>query len=109
VVREADGQPVFDHRVVVEALQLLVAVDERRARLCGLDAPRRQAVQVVTEKMVDAEIAELQAKLDARAVREALTPPPRAIGQSLPRGCGRYAERAVVVTGGDCPRCACLC
>ncbi|HET6257066.1 MAG TPA: hypothetical protein VFE39_00285 [Pseudonocardia sp.] len=85
VVLDAEGRSIRDRRVLLEALKILVMIDERRARLVGLDAPRRQAVEVVTNEVVDAEIAELTQKL---ANREAARGRP-----------GRDRERAAVVTG----------
>ena len=40
-------------------------IEERKARLLGLDAPRKTAVGVITEEVVDAEIARLQAEITA--------------------------------------------
>lgn len=39
---------------------------EWKARLLGLDAPRKTAVGVITGDMVDAEIARLQHEIEAR-------------------------------------------
>jgi hypothetical protein len=76
IVKGADGLPIRDRRVVLDALRVLVSVDERRCRLFGLDAARKQTVQVISEDVLDAEIARLQAEL---AVREAQPPAPLAI------------------------------
>lgn len=76
VIKDAAGEPLPDRRLLLEALRVLVMVDERRAKLCGLDAPRRQAIQVVTDEVLDTEIARLTAGL---ALREAQRPVPLAI------------------------------
>ena len=62
------GTPVLDPRPVLEALAVLVRIEERKARLLGLDAPRKTAVGVITEDVVDAEIARLQGELEGRAM-----------------------------------------
>jgi hypothetical protein len=77
VVKDADGQAVRDRRVVLDALRVLVSLDERRCRLFGLDAARKQTIEVIGEQVLDTEIARLQAELQ---VREAQDPPPRIIG-----------------------------
>jgi hypothetical protein len=60
--------------VLLEALKILVMIDERRAKLVGLDAPRRQAIEVVTDEVIDAEIAELTKKLADREATRAVGP-----------------------------------
>jgi hypothetical protein len=47
LVTGSDGRPVANTRVAIEALRLLVAIDQRRARLLGLDAPKRQTISVI--------------------------------------------------------------
>lgn len=58
------------NRRQVWAVDRLLAIQERRARLLGLDAPLRQTVTVVTEDTVDAEIARLQSELRERSGRQ---------------------------------------
>jgi hypothetical protein len=60
------GTPLPDPRPVLEALSVLVRIEERKARLLGLDAPRKTAVGVITEEVVDAEIGRLQREIEAR-------------------------------------------
>jgi Homeodomain-like domain len=55
------GQPLEDDGPVLQAIDRLLKIMERRARLLGLDAPTR--VNVITEDMLDAEIARLEAEL----------------------------------------------
>lgn len=46
-----------------------IEIMERRARLLGLDAPMRQIIEYVPDSVIDDEIRELTAKLEARARR----------------------------------------
>lgn len=66
-VMTVGGAPVPDPRPVLDALAVLVRIEERKARLLGLDAPRKTTVGVITEEVVDAEIARLQGELAARS------------------------------------------
>lgn len=56
-----DGEPVKDSRLVLEAVDRLMKVAERRARLMGLDAPMR--AEVLTIDSIDEEIARVEAEL----------------------------------------------
>jgi len=56
--------PLLDDAPVLAAIDRLLKIQERRAKLLGLDAPTR--VQVVTVDLVDAEIARLTAELAAQ-------------------------------------------
>jgi hypothetical protein len=58
-------------RAVVDAVRALTAISERRAALLGLDAPRRQAVEVITQELLDQEIARLKHEI---AKQEATVP-----------------------------------
>lgn len=60
VVHTDDGQPVADVGPVLAAIDRLLKIQERRARLLGLDAPTR--VQVTPDE-VEQEIARLTAAL----------------------------------------------
>lgn len=53
------GEPLADDQPVLQALDRLLKISERRARLLGLDAPARSRVEVITEDAVDAEIKRL--------------------------------------------------
>lgn len=67
-------RPLEDDAPVLAALDRMLKIMERRARLLGLDAPARTRVEVVTEDAVDAEIARLEQELaafDRSAAREA--------------------------------------
>lgn len=56
--------PVVSPRTRVEAWSVLRGWAERRAKLLGLDAPQQARVSVITEDMVDAEIARLTAEIE---------------------------------------------
>ena len=53
---------VLDYGPVIQAAAGLLRVQERRAKLLGLDAPSQIRVETVTEDVIDAEIARLEAK-----------------------------------------------
>jgi Sigma-70, region 4 len=50
-------------RSAVEAWNAIRGWAERKARLLGLDAPRRQAIEVITSDVIAAEITRLEAEL----------------------------------------------
>lgn len=56
-----DGEPLEDDGPVLAAIDRLLKIQERRAKLLGLDAPARH--EVVTLDAIDAEIARLSAEL----------------------------------------------
>jgi hypothetical protein len=56
------------------AVRHALEIMERRARMLGLDAPVKQSIEVITDSVLDEEIAELTQKLadrDAAKAREA--------------------------------------
>ena len=64
------GEPLADDGPVITAGLALLRVMERRAKYLGLDAPVKSRVEVITEDVVDAELAMLArqvAENDARA------------------------------------------
>jgi len=99
-LRQIPAASVGDHRVEELALiddatrdLLLVAKDpsnllryrieawngvcrwaERKARLLGLDAPAKRAIEVITQDVVEAEIARLEAELAAHDAEAAARP-----------------------------------
>lgn len=73
-VVEHGGEPVSDAKPVTDALRILVQIEERRAKLLGLDAPRQVVTSVITEATVDAEIARLEEELAQRGEQDS-TPP----------------------------------
>jgi hypothetical protein len=60
-----DGKPVLDDGPKLAAIDRIVKISERRAKLLGLDAPTQ--VQVITVDLIDAEIARLAAELGLSA------------------------------------------
>jgi hypothetical protein len=69
VVVDDQSRPYVDHGPVLAAVNTLVRVMERRARVLGLDAPARVDAKVdgtlTTMDAIDAHIAELEAQLGA--------------------------------------------
>lgn len=61
VATDADGRPLVDHGPVLAAIDRLLRIQERRAKLMGLDAPQR--TEVISLDAIDAEIAALTAEL----------------------------------------------
>jgi hypothetical protein len=64
-LEDANGaeQPLADDAPVLAALDRLIKISERRARLLGLDAPARTRVEVITEDAVDAAIRQLEREI----------------------------------------------
>lgn len=62
VATDADGRPIVDHTPVLQAIDRLLRIQERRAKLRGLDAPAR--TETITLDAIDAEIARLTAELE---------------------------------------------
>lgn len=70
VVRHPDtDEPLLDDAPVLQAVDRLVKVDQEEAKLLGLYAPARSRVEVITEDVVDAEIAALTAEMEDRDAR----------------------------------------
>lgn len=57
IIRGADGQPLRDDGPVLAAIDRILKVSERRARLVGLDAPNR--TELITLDQIDSEIRRL--------------------------------------------------
>jgi hypothetical protein len=74
VVKDADGKPLIDDQPVLNGVNTLLKIMERRAELLGLNAVVK--VEVITTGMIDNEIARLTNELAARAGRRA--------GQEMP-------------------------
>lgn len=64
---EVDGQrreiPVPDDHPVLEAVDRLLKIQERRARLLGTDAPSRRSVEVVTKDALVTAMEQLNAQM----------------------------------------------
>lgn len=61
-------RPVLDDGPVLQAVDRLLKIAERRAKLLGVDAPKR--LEVITIDAVDAEIARISAELEHRLATE---------------------------------------
>lgn len=70
--RDAMGRdPLIDNKPVLDALNVLLKIAERRSKLLGLDAPVKKQVDVTTSGGVDERIAALLAKLGGPGQGEA--------------------------------------
>lgn len=68
LIRLDDGAPpLTDDSTVLAAVDRLLKIQERRAKLLGLDSPTVSKVEVITESAVDRAIADLEAQLAHRA------------------------------------------
>jgi hypothetical protein len=56
-----DGQPLPDDAPVLNAIDRLLSIQARRAKLLGLDAPKK--IEVLSMDVIDAEILRLSAEL----------------------------------------------
>jgi|GEM_PF-1499187 len=69
VLRDGDGAPlplyedVMDDAPAVAAIREIRALVERRAKMIGYDAPSQSRIEVITDDVVNAEIARLAAEL----------------------------------------------
>jgi len=73
VVLDPDsGQPLHDHGPVLQAIDRVLKIQERRARLLGLDAPVK--VEAITVDQIEAEIARLAAELGMNDPRPLVEP-----------------------------------
>jgi hypothetical protein len=61
-----DGQPLHDGDPVLRALAALLRIEQEENRLRDLYPPQKSRVEVVTEDVVDAEIAKLTAEIAER-------------------------------------------
>lgn len=68
VMDPSTGDPLPDDAPLLAAVDRWLRIAERRSRLMGLDAPARSTVTVITEDVVDAEIARLSAELERRNI-----------------------------------------
>jgi|SRR5215207_3754548 len=65
VVLDTTGRPMRDDGPTLQAIRTILTIQERRARLLGLDAPTRVDVKVLTIDQMDDRIAELESLLAA--------------------------------------------
>jgi hypothetical protein len=78
IVYDKEGEPLSDDAPVLNAIDRLLRIQERRARLLGLDAPTTSKLTVISEDAVDAEIRRLTdelARLEAGETPAAPQPP----------------------------------
>lgn len=61
LIRDESDEPILDDGPTLSAIDRILKIQERRAKLLGLDAPQRH--EVVSIDAVDAEIARLTAEL----------------------------------------------
>ena len=66
IVRQDTGEPVTDDRFVLETVDRILKIKERRARLLGIDAPTRS--EVLNIDSIDAEIAKLEAEIESTRI-----------------------------------------
>lgn len=62
-----NGKPLSDDGPKVQAVIALLRIQERRARLMGLDEPTKHRIEVISEDVVDKAIRELEEELAERA------------------------------------------
>jgi hypothetical protein len=62
-VNPEDGKPLIDDGVVLKAIDSLLKISERRAKLLGLDQPTRVRAEVEHVDSLDQEIEDLLARL----------------------------------------------
>jgi len=71
VIHDETGVPVEDDRFVLETIDRILKLKERRAKLMGLDAPIRR--EVITMDSIENEIKKLESELQASHGSQGLT------------------------------------
>lgn len=66
VVKDDDGVRLVNHAAKLQAVNTLIRIQERRARLFGLDEPVTQRIEVLTEDVMDRAMRELNADIAER-------------------------------------------
>jgi hypothetical protein len=61
VLHDDSGEPVEDDRFILETVDRILKIKERRAKLMGLDAPQRR--EVITIDSIEQEIKKLEGEL----------------------------------------------
>lgn len=74
------GRPVTDHGPVLQAIDRLIKISERRAKLLGLDAPARARIEIIDDEIA----AAMQRDLE-RQLAEITGDQPPAIPPAIPR------------------------
>lgn len=80
IIRDDEDKPLLDDGPVLTAIDRLLKIQERRAKLLGLDAPARH--EVVTLDALDTEIEQLTAELGRTAPVETPTAAGPASGEA---------------------------
>ena len=86
IIRGDDGQALVDDGPTLTAIRTLITIQERRARLLGLDAPHKH--EVLTLDAIDAEIRRLEDQV-AKASPPSEPPTPR---EPAPPPAGDYFD-----------------
>lgn len=73
IVRDETGAAVLDDGPRLQALNTLIRLSERRARMFGLDEPVTSRIEVLTEDVMDRAMRELEAEIAEREAAAALT------------------------------------
>jgi hypothetical protein len=63
IVTGPDGEPLLDDGPAIAAVGASLRLVSERAKLLGLYPPRQEPVTVITEEIIEAEIARLQAEI----------------------------------------------
>lgn len=63
IVYDDDGKPVIDDAPVLQAIDRMLKIQERRARLLGLDAPVKSRIEVITDDVAQMLVNQLEAEL----------------------------------------------
>lgn len=63
IIYDDDGKPVIDDAPVLQAIDRMLRIQERRSRLLGLDAPTKSRVEVITDDVAQMLVNQLEAEL----------------------------------------------
>ena len=63
IVRDDNGDPVPDDAPVLQAIDRMLRIQERRAKLLGLDAPTKSRIEVITDDVAQMLVDQLEAEL----------------------------------------------
>lgn len=64
IVKDDEGQPLIDHGFQLQCHDRLLRVEERLAKMLGLDAPQRARIEVLTRDKWQEAMDEARAELD---------------------------------------------
>jgi len=77
IVHDETGMPLQDDRYILEMIDRVVRIKERRAKMMGLDAPSR--AEVISIDSIDSEIAKLEAEIERAKPGKKPADPPKQI------------------------------